>query len=195
MAKKKRSSAKGPPPKAQKWLEEFKQGKHQGRKATPEHVHSIWDTDYIPERYQPATTKMIDETEARLGVVIPQSLKEQLLIQNGGYIVKCCDYPFENDSLYWTNATVDGIDELKGWKRAKDDDWFESVEDINNLHLLIRIASHSESQLCLDYRKIGPNETPGVTYIDTAMNPTEIRIVTDTVDDFIRGLVASRPAD
>ncbi|MCA9073163.1 MAG: SMI1/KNR4 family protein [Planctomycetaceae bacterium] len=138
---------------------------------------------------------MIDETETRLGIVIPKSLKEQLLIQNGGYIVHCDNYPFESDSLHWTNATVDGIDQLDGWKRAKDDHWFESVEDVNDLHLLIRIASHSESQLCLDYRKTGPDGIPGVTYIDTAMNPIEIRIVAFTVDDFIRGLVSSRLSD
>jgi hypothetical protein len=193
MAKKKKAS-KGPPPKVEKWLEEYKQGMHQGRKPTPEHARSIWDTDYIPDDCKPATLKMIADAEARLGVVIPASLKQELLIQNGGPIVECDEYPFE-DSALWTNATVDGIEPLKSWMRAKDDNWFESVKDVKDLHLLILIAAHSESQLCLDYRKSGPDGMPAVTYVDVTMNPTEVVIIAKSVDDFLRALIAVRPKD
>lgn len=76
MAKKKT----GPPARALKWIEEYRQGKHQGCTPTPEHNQSIWDASYIPDRCTPATPKLIKQTESRLGVTLPASIREQFLI-------------------------------------------------------------------------------------------------------------------
>ncbi|MGO9109978.1 MAG: SMI1/KNR4 family protein [Thermoguttaceae bacterium] len=149
MAKKKRKPAKEMLPEVReflverrkRFLEERRQGLHRGRTPTPEHYRSIWRTSLISERYTPATPEMIAEAEVRLGVVIPALLKEQLLIQNGGYLVAYEPYPFDDASVHWSNATVDGIWPLKSWERAKDDNWFESVEDVEGLDRLIRIAA------------------------------------------------------
>jgi hypothetical protein len=187
---------KGPPPQARKWMEEFRQGKHQGIKPTPAHFQSIWDTNYIPDRCIPARRDAIAETEQRLGIVIPASLKEQLLVQNGGYLKVCDKYPFEHGRVYWTNATVDGIDQVDSWHRADDrgridSGWFDDVDDVEGLDLLIKIASHSESQLCLDYRKVGGKGMPGVTYIDVCQKPTQVVSIAGTVHEFILALVAA----
>src|SRR5262245_51950745 len=161
---KKRGSASGPPPRAQKWLEERRRGMHQGRTPTPEHSNSIWDTSFIPDRCTPATSESISEAEVRLGIVIPEPMKDQLLVQNGGCLLECDR--FNDASVHWTNATVDGIDQVQSWRRAKDDNWFENVQDVKGLDLLIIIAAHSEAQLCLDYRKSGSNGMPCVTFVD-----------------------------
>lgn len=192
MAKNERRSATGPPPKVKKWLDEYRRGKHQGRIPSPEHFKSIWDTTRIPEDCTPATSDSITDAESRLGIVIPASMKQQLLIQNGGSLADCPEYPFDDSSINWTNATVDGIEPVESWERAKNDHWFDNVNDVTSLDLLIRIAAHSEAQLCLDYRKAGSNGLPGVTFIDVSTKPTEVRIITERVDEFIRALVASR---
>jgi hypothetical protein len=186
----------GPPPRAIKWLEEYRQGKHRGLTPTPEHYKSIWNTSYIPDRCTPATPEMMDEAEARLGVVIPLSMKKQLLIQNGGCLPDCAHHLFHGASVHWANATVDGIHPVQSWERAKDDNWFESVKDVKSLHLLIRIAAHSEAQFCLDYRKCGPSGIPAVTFIDVCSiggARTEVVRLTESVDEFIRAIIASRP--
>jgi len=182
-----------PPPKAKKWLEEHRRGKHRGLTPTPEHYKSIWDTSYIPDRCTPATPKMMDEAQACLKVVIPVSMKKQLLIQNGGCLPDCANQLFDDSSLHWTNATIDGIDPVELWERAKDDSWYESVKDVKSLHLLIRIAAHSEAQFCLDYRKSGPSGIPGVTFVDVSRVPTEVVSLTESIDEFIRAIIASRP--
>lgn len=195
MTQKKRRSPKGPPANAAKWIEDFHQGKHSGLTPTPANATSIWDTSYIPDRYIPVTLEVIAATGKRLGIAIPSSLANQLVIQNGGYIVSCDEYPFETNSIRWTNAIVDGIDPVDSWKRASDDHWFDSVNDVEGLHLLIRIAAHSESQLCLDYRKSGQNGLPGITYVEVCMNPTVVRVLTDSVDEFLDALIVSRPSN
>lgn len=194
MARKQRTSPKGPPPEAKRWLEEYRRGKHQGRTPTPEHHKSIWDTTYIPDRYTPATPEVIAESEAGLGIVIPALMREQLLIQNGGCLLECEQYPFKDDSVHWTNATVDGISRVQSWELASDDNWFESVEDVQGLQLLVIIAAHSESQLCLDYRRPGGSGMPAVTFVDVSRHPTEVRVIAKTVDEFIHALVSSRLA-
>lgn len=131
----------------------------------------------------------------RLGFVIPTLVKDQLLIQNGGRLLELDQYPFKDPSVHWTNATVDGIDRIQSWRRAEDDNWFESVEDVKGRDQLIIIAAHSESQLCLDYRESGRRRMPAVTFIDVCMNPTEVRIITKTADEFVRTLIASRTAN
>jgi hypothetical protein len=193
MPTKSRPSAKGPPPHAQKWLAEHRRGLHQGRIATPERYQSIWDTSCIPDRFTPATPEMTAEAEARLGIVIPAVLREQLLIQNGGYLLDCHQYPFAEAAKHWTNAAVDGIYPVQSWKRARNDNWFESVNDVEGLDLLIIIAAHAESQLCLDYRQSGSRGLPAVTFIDVCKEPTEVKILADTVDEFIGGFIALRP--
>lgn len=183
---------KGPPPDAQKWLEEQRRGEHQGLTPTPAHEKSIWDTDYIPERYAPINKSAIEAEAHRLGVTFPQSVLEQLLIQNGGQLDECVEGLFENSNINWTNATVDGIETVESWERAEDCHWFDSAEDVPDKNLLVVIASHSESQLCLDFRVSGPNGVPGVSYIDVCTTPTQVAILTKTVDDFIRSIVAAR---
>src|SRR5438094_167695 len=54
-----------------------------GREPTPQHLRSVWATDYIPDWALPATPEAIASAEARLGVVIPKVLKTQLAVQNG----------------------------------------------------------------------------------------------------------------
>ena len=175
----------------QKWVDEYRQGEHQGLIPTPEHENSIWDTDYIPERYESIEQAVIELQARRLGITIPHALMEQLLIQNGGELDECVQNLFNNATTNWTNATVDGIETIDSWEHGEESDWFRSV-NILDKKLLIIIASHSESQLCLDYRKVGPSGVPSVVYIDVSMTPTEVLIITDSVDDFIRSIVAAR---
>ena len=121
-------------------------------------------------------------------------MREQLLIQNGGNLLECDEYPFKDDSVHWTNATVDGISPVQSWQRACDDHWFQNAEDVKRLHRLIVVAAHSESQLCLDCRKPGAGGLPAVTFVDVSMQPTKVRVIAKTVDEFIHALVALRPA-
>jgi hypothetical protein len=192
----KKRPTKGPPPEALKWLQAERCKKQRGRKPTPEHYKSIWDTSYIPERYRPAKPQAIANAEQRLGVAFPKLLKTQLLIQNGGYLPDFDETPFEDDDgPPWTNATVDGIEPVGEWRRASDDHWFESVTDVEGLPRLIVIAAHSESQLCLDYRKSGPQKMPGITLIEIGLRPTEVSPITPSAEKFLRALIAARPAD
>ena len=176
-----------------KWAEERRQGMHRGRTPTPEHAASIWDTSFIPDRYCPATDQLIAEAEARVEISIPASMRAQLLIQNGGQLCDCDPLPFGEKAL-WMNAAVDGILQVQQWDRAAENNWFESVDDVPDLYLLVRIAAHSESQLCLDFRKSGSTGTPAVTYIDVCMDPTEVVVLAETVDDFIQALIVARRA-
>jgi hypothetical protein len=193
-AKKVKKRAKGPPASVLKFIKEFRQGKHQGIKPTPEHAASVWDTSYIPDRCTPATAQLIAQAEKRLGVTIPEAMRKNLRIQNGGCLPDCDPFPFE-EVVLWTNATVDGILPVQKWELASRDHWFDSVNDVAKLHLLVRIAAHSEAQLCLDYRKSGKARQPAVTFIDVCMNPTEVVVVAKSVDDFVDALVAARPDD
>jgi len=176
----------------QKWVDECGQGKHQGLIPTPAHENSIWDTDFIPERYASIEKALIESQARRLGITIPHALMEQLLIQNGGELDECVQDLFNNATINWTNATVDGIETIDSWEHGDECNWFDSVEGIQDKNLLIIIASHSESQLCLDYRKNGPSGVPSVAYIDVSMNPIEVLIIADTVDYFFRSIVAAR---
>jgi hypothetical protein len=168
---------------------------HQGRTPTPAHLTSIWNTSFIPDGCTPATLELITDAEVRLGIVIPTLMKDQLLIQNGGCLLELDQYPFKDASVHWTNATVDGIGQVQSWRRADKDNWFESVKDVKGLDRLIVIAAHSESQLCLDYRKSGSGGMPAVTFVDVCMSPTEVRLITKSADEFIRTLIASRTAN
>lgn len=95
--------------------------------------------------------------------------------------------------MYWANATVDGVRRLQSWDLAKDNNWFENVEDVDKLDLLVVIAAHSESQFCLDYRESGKKGMPGIVYIDVSRDPTEVKAITSTVDEFIDAIVALQP--
>ncbi len=172
------------------FIEGQKSGRYQGLPVLPEHEGSIWDTSCIPERYVPATDELMDETERRLNVKIPESLRKNLRAQNGGYLLQCAPVPFL-EKCWWTNATADGIEHLQEWKLASEHNWFESVDDLDNLDLLVCIAGHSESHLCLDYRSCGRKGTPAVTYVDVCQNPTKVVVVAKSIDEFIKILVES----
>jgi hypothetical protein len=77
---------------------------------------------------------------------------------------------------------------LEEWELASKDNWFESVEDINGLERLVKIAGHSECQLCLDYRG-EDRQIPGLTYIFLGYEHEEA-LVFDSVIDFLDALIA-----
>ena len=153
---------------------------------------SIWDRAVYSAVNAPAAPDLIADAEARLDVRIPESMKRNLLVQNGGYLIHCESYPFDEDT-FWTNAAVGGFFPVQSWQPATENHWFQAVEDVDGLERLICIAAHSESQLCLDYRRSGRQGVPGVTYVDVCRTPTEVTVVTQSVDDFINALVAARP--
>jgi hypothetical protein len=166
-----------------------------GREPTPQYLRSVWATDYIPDWARPATRQGIARTEKRLGIVIPKALKDQLAVQNGGQVFLSDEgVPFEDTCRHWTNAIVDGMHPVEKWETAAENHWFQNASDVPDLELLVIIAAHSESQLCLDYRGCGPNGLPSVVYVDVCTRPTEIGTVSATVTEFVATLVASKEA-
>ena len=117
----------------------------------------------------------------------PEEIRQQVISQNISLSSEALDIFF--------NASVDGILPVEQGELASENHWFESVDDVDGLDCLVRIAAHSESQLCLDYRACGKAGTPAVTYIDVSMTPTEVTIVARSVDDFVAALVAARPKE
>jgi len=116
-------------------------------------------------------------------------MRRNLRIQNGGCLRGSDRFPF--DDVLWTNATVDRILPVQEWELASLDNWFDSVDDVDKLDMLVRIAAHSEAQLCLDYRKTGTSGKPAVTYIDVCMNPTKVAVLVKSVDEFVDALAAA----
>ena len=164
-----------------------------GREPTPQYLRSVWATDYIPDWARPATRKAITGAEKHLGIVIPKVFKEQLAVQNGGQVFLGEDtVPFEDRCRHWTNAIVDGINPVEEWEIAAENHWFQNASDVPNLELLVIIAAHSESQLCLDYRACGPKRIPAVVYVDVCVQPTSAVTVSSTVTEFLTALIASK---
>ena len=178
MAKKK----SGPPPHAAKWLEERKRGLHQGLQPKSEHSKSIWDTTYIPERRKGATDRQLDAAEKRLGVKLPAILRKQLKIQNGGMVVDVSAvdkllFPAGDDSA------IDGINVVQDWTLASHS--FDFDHEITETERLVVIASHSESSLCLDYRKNGPKRIPSVTSFFLDAESREHESVKKMIQDIV----------
>lgn len=142
----------------------------------PEHVASIWSGSSVPDWRKPASESEITAAETRLGVSIPAALKKQYRIQNGGdLLVSSQDDAFEEaEGLFpfLGNAACDGLLEIEEWCLASEHEWFESVDDVDGLELLVVIAQHSEDQLCLDYRENGRRRVPGLTSFFVGLDPT-----------------------
>ena len=101
----------------------------------------------------------------------------------------------KNGFRLWMNAAIDGILPIEEWELASDDHWFDSVkvqDDVDGLDRLVRIAAHSEAQLCLDYRSKAPRQLPGLTFVDVCMTPTEVVAVCDSVADFVETLIKAK---
>jgi len=180
MAKKKTPPKKPPP----------------GLQPTPEHLQSVWATGYIPDWARPASREAIASAEKRLGVVIPKVLKAQLAVLDGGQVFLSEEkVPLENTCRHWTNAIVDGVMPVGEWEIASENHWFQNASDVPDLKLLVIVAAHSESQLCLDYRRCGPKGVPAVVYVDVCMRPTEVVTVAPTVTEFVAALVASKEVE
>ena len=160
------------------------------------HKRSIWASDFIPTWQRGATPQEISDAERRLGVKFPDALVEQLRIQKGGTLVCLHEDEFENEYVALLNrfpgsmgdAAIDGILQLEKWELASKNHWFKTVKGVEGLDRLVRIAGHSESQLCLDYR--GKNRrAPGLTYFFVAHRQKE-SVVCDSVVEFIDALAA-----
>jgi len=150
----------------------------------------MWATDYIPDWAYPATKEAISGAELRLGVTIPPVLKKQLAARNGGQINLGEESSlFLDNSRLWTNAIVDGIHKVESWETAAHSHWFQNVSDGPGRNLLVIIAAHSESHLCLDFRLNGPKGVPSVTFIDVCMSPKEVTTVVRTVDEFVAAII------
>ncbi len=164
-----------------------------GREPTPQHLRSVWATDFIPDWARPATRQAIANAEKRLGVVIPKVLKAQLAVQNGGQVfLSEKEVPFEDTCRNWTNAIVDGVMPVEEWEIAAENHWFQNASDVPQLKSLVVFAGHSEAQLCLEYRICGPKRVPAVLYVDVCMQPTSVATVCPTVTAFLAALIASK---
>jgi hypothetical protein len=153
----------------------------------------MWVTDFIPERARPASDKAIAKAESRLGVTIPEVLKAQLRVRNGGHVfLSEKATPFEKKCRLWTNAVVDGILPVQQWETAAASNWFDSVSDVPALDLMVVLAGHSESQLCLDFRSSGAAGTPSVAYVDACTTPTELTTLAKTPDEFVAAIIKSK---
>ena len=142
--------------------------------------------------------------ERRLGVSIPVTLQA---IEN----VTLDDYgehaPFQ-DTCLWLNAACDWFLPIDDWELASTNNWFESFREgeivtyggakvekyipenpVDNLHLLVIIARHSESQLCFDYRECGPAGMPKVSYIDVNDEPMRSTTVCDSAAEFVEAVL------
>lgn len=133
--------------------------------------------------------------EKRLGVRIPTSLGDQMVIEDGGQIggPYAENIPFQ-DRAGWGNAVVDGLLPLANWGVAADSEWFvnwveSSDGDEDGLALMIYIAHIAESFLCLDYRECGREGDPRVVYVDTTFSPKQGELVCETVDALVKALV------
>lgn len=135
----------------------------------------IWAS--VNSQEQPATKEEISLASRRLGMKIPQVLASQLMILNGGHLDG--EVP----------GAIDGILPVDEWELAKDYHWFDSVDDVDGLELLVVIANHSEDQLCLDYRKCGPKGVPGLTFIFCGVPPTETTLISDNIDTYLKELI------
>ena len=142
--------------------------------------------------------------ERRLGVAIPPALQaiENVALDDYGE-----EAPFQ-DICLWLNAACDRFLPIEEWELASENNWFESfvegeivtfggakVEKYipehpeTNLHLLVIIARHSESQLCFDYRECGPAGTPKVSYIDVTYEPMRSTTVCESAVEFVAAVL------
>lgn len=129
----------------------------------------VWkrpQSEYAKNNHPPVTEQEIIEAEKRLGFTLPEALKKQYKLQNGGRIFK------EN----W-NVPADNLDRILRFRTLKEES--DSInfdpgksfdEEIENSQKLVIISNHGSSQyLCLSY--ISDDKKPGIIYFDTTLEP------------------------
>ena len=135
-----------------------------------------------------ATDAQLDAVETKLGIKIPESLRNQLRIRNGGNVA-------DSEEFYIPSG---GISEIRYWKKGSD--YFSEYEDveegsgfphlgIENLDDLIVFAHHVEEAFCLDYRHCGRNGMPAVSFM---FLDSEIETQFENVDQWIEFLISLR---
>lgn len=145
--------------------------------------------------------------EARLGVSIRAELQA---VENVTFDDYGEDAPFQ-DTCHWLNAACDWFLPIEDWELASENNWFESYREgeivtfggakvekyipenpAPDLHLLVIIAAHSESQLCFDYRECGPTGMPKVSYFDVTDDPMRSTTVCESAAEFVAAVLRSK---
>lgn len=152
--------------------------------------NSIWDDN---EYENGCNEQTIIDVENKIGISIPISMKEQLMICDGGWLYENEDeIPFEN-ICQWTNSTTgSGILKCSDWRLASQEEAFDELKETIDLKLLVIVANLVESYLCLDYRFCGPHGLPKITYFNTSYDPKREVVVADTIDEWIDALIKSK---
>ncbi|WP_164480934.1 SMI1/KNR4 family protein [Mycolicibacterium nivoides] len=142
----------------------------------------------------PLTDELLDATEQRLGVRLPESLVALLRRQNGGYL----QVGFPEDRDY--NTTHDIIRGIgTRFPRLEKDAWWHDDEDFeprpSDAEWLVPFDGDGHWDLCLDYRR-SPTDSASlridaaVVVIDTeARDPDVESFVAASFDEYLAQLV------
>ena len=125
---------------------------------------TIWRVPaYLPYLQPPLTEAAIQDAEARLGVMLPQSYLRILRRQNGGYL-RLSPPHVVSEMVWGIGPHFPSITDAFDWKDPRQDsDYGWSPQ---NAHLLVPFDGDGHWHLCLDYRVDGRQAEPRVTYID-----------------------------
>lgn len=156
---------------------------------------TFWSrSEYSLKNHPPASQSDINSAESRLGVRLPDLLKEFYSMQNGGPVQTTKVEDTESGKEYF--PLMDGLrtlDMLESFQTlSKETDFGGPDSDpaalLPNSELVIIIANHGfDWFLCLDYTKSGPGAEPEVVYYDLRGGLTEL-FRADNFEDFVAHL-------
>jgi hypothetical protein len=131
------------------------------------------------------TPEKVNQAEERLGVKLPQSYIDILMIQNGGYI-RYDTHPSPVPTLWAKDHVM--VDHIMGVDN--EEGIVESPILIGKLGMpesLILLNNHGHYWVCLDYRECGPGGEPSVVWTDNG-SKQEVQLAPDFAS-FVEGLV------
>jgi hypothetical protein len=134
---------------------------------------------------EPLTPEKVSQAEDLLGVKLPKSLIDILMIQNGGYL-RYDTHPSPVPTLWSEDHVM--VDHIMGI--GYEGGILESPELIVKLRMpesLILLNNHGHYWVCLDYRECGPEGEPSVVWIDNG-SKQEVQLAPD-FNTFLEGLV------
>ncbi|WBB58724.1 SMI1/KNR4 family protein [Streptomyces sp. WMMC500] len=149
------------------------------------------DSDYYTG--PPVDGDMIRRAEEVLGVRLPRSYVDVLLLRNGGTPRRRCFPTIFSTSWAENHFEISGIRGIGGsWGIAlssgKGSPYLISEWGYPEIGVVIcDTPSAGHDTVMLDYSECGPKGEPAVAYVDEDRVP---RRVANTFDEFIRGLVS-----
>ncbi|MFJ7736277.1 SMI1/KNR4 family protein [Lysinibacillus sp. NPDC097287] len=144
---------------------------------------SIWKSESEDSyRLPPINQKDIEDTEKKLGFILPISYKRIILEQNGGYI---------NQNAYPTTVPTNWADDHVNveyiWGIGSDNSILQSdyyIQEWEMPEKILLLSGDGHTWICFDYRDT--TENPPIIYIDNESE--EIILLASDFETFLNGL-------